>query len=239
MQRCRRFIPILRCIAALLPLASLAATPPLSASHLSLIDEAMAGAYGRPDVQFVEMRFSSCGENQWAGVRRLAFFDVAGVEGGEFVVPANPQSDCNVFSQSVLFGTQAFADLPSTPEPDFLIPPLMVPGSGKVCFQSVPAGSVKQCLTYGNFAGATEQASSFNAPGLSSLGTCSLRRVAFFNDFGNINFNEDFALITREPRNGAGVVGGVVVPPRFSDVPAASPFRPFVEALFNAGCLTK
>jgi len=199
-------------ISALFICALALAAAPLSASHLSLLDEAMAGAFGRPDIQFVEMRFTSCGENQWAGVRRLAFFDASGVEVGEFVVPANPQADCNVFSQSVLFGTQAFADLPSTPEPDFLIPPLMVPGSGKVCFQSIPAGTVNQCLSYGDFTGVTQQGSSFNAPGLSSLGTCSLRRVAFFNDFGVINFNEDFILTAPVPRPGST-----------SSRPAASP----------------
>ncbi|HEX2224524.1 MAG TPA: S-layer homology domain-containing protein [Thermoanaerobaculia bacterium] len=225
----RGFMSLLLCFAGAVALTA------ASLSAQSIFDEAMAGAYGRPEIQFVQIRFSSCRENQWAGTRRLAFFDATGAEVGELVVPTNPTADCRLGWHLVLFGTQAFADLPSTPEPDFLIPPLMVPGSGMVCFESIPAGTVNQCLSYGNFTGAPQQGSAANADGLSGLGTCSLQRIAFFEDFGNINFNQDFVPGEPTPRNSVGETGVVVVPPRFSDVPAASPFRRFVEALFNSG----
>lgn len=205
-------------------------------NHLTQIDEVMPGAFGRPDLQFVEMRFISCDQNQWSGVARLAFFNATDQEVGQFIFPSNPPSDCSLTGQSVLIATQAYADLPGAPDPDFIMPPLLAPGSGKVCFQGLPGGfAVNLCLSYGDFTGNTEQSSPNNAPTISGQQVCSLRRSAFLNNFGGPNFNADFQRDLPAPRNNAGQTGAVVVPSRFSDVPQASPFLPFIEALFNSG----
>jgi hypothetical protein len=137
----------------------------------------------------------------------------------------------------VLIGTQAYKDLTSAPDPDIIMPANLMPTNGKVCFKNI-AGSgfdVALCLTYGSFTGATEQASTGNAPALPPTGICALQRNAFQTSFGAPNFNEDFAKLAPAPRNNAGTTGTVTVPPRFGDVPASNPFFPFVEAMFNNG----
>ena len=54
----------------------------------------------------------------------------------------------------MLVATTAFAALPGAPVPDFVMPPLMKPINGKVCFVGNPANpfsfDVNLCLSYGN-----------------------------------------------------------------------------------------
>jgi hypothetical protein len=216
----------------------LAASTLEATNHLVQIDEVVAGAFGRMDIQYVELKFGGCGQNAWGNQARLVFHDATGVQVGEFIFPSNPPDDCNVFGQSVLVGTQAYADLTSAPNPDFIIAPGIIPDSGKVCFKNTPSNSffpISLCLSYGSFSGNSEQGSAGNAPALPALKGCALKRNAFFNNFGAPNFNADFALGASAPRNNAGTTGTVDVPPRFGDVPASNPFFRFVEAMFNAG----
>ena len=205
---------------------------PAEANHAVQLDEVMAGAFGRPEIQFVEVKLADCAQGDWEGIARLVAFDAADQVVGEHLFPADAPVDCGVTRQSILIGTQAFADLASAPDPDFLIPPLLAPRDGKVCFLTSIA---TLCLSYGRFLGNSQQGSADNAPALSPEGICALQRDAFFGDFTSPSFNEDFALAAPAPRNGLGTAGTVAVPPRFIDVPASSPFRPFVEALFNQG----
>ncbi|HEX2642013.1 MAG TPA: pre-peptidase C-terminal domain-containing protein [Thermoanaerobaculia bacterium] len=203
-----------------------------SADQNLQIDEVMAGAFGRPELQFVELRLGSCEPRQWAGTARLAFFDATDNEVGEFVFPADPSVDgCFEPGRAVLIATQALADLPAAPIPDFVMPPLLVPGSGKVCFQGLPGGEpANLCLSYGAFTGDSEQGSPGNAPPLVPTRICSVRRQALFGDFGEPNFNEDFGLGEPLPRGRE-----ILVPSRFRDVSLLHPFGRFAEALFNAG----
>jgi hypothetical protein len=220
-------------------LAATALTPRAEATnHQTQIDEVMAGAFGRPDIQFVELKMSDCSQNDWAEHKaRLVFYDAQGNQVGEFPFLTDPPVNCSVFGQSVLIGTQAYANLPSAPDPDFIIPASIIPNSGKVCFRSGPNSvfPVVLCTSYGNFTGNSEQTSPNNAPALSTREVCALQRVAFFNDFSEPNTNADYALRVPAPRNNAGLAGPVIVPPRFADVPAIHPFFRFCEALFNNG----
>jgi hypothetical protein len=156
---------------------------------------------------------------------------------GQFDFPFNPSSNCALTGQSVLIGTQAYANLTSAPDPDFIMPAGIMPDSGKVCFRSTPNNQVfpmALCLSYGSFSGNSEQASANNAPALTTNRICALKRNAFFDFFSAPNFNEDFIRAATAPRNNAGTTGTVQVPPRFADVPASHPFFRFVEAMFNA-----
>jgi hypothetical protein len=199
------------------------------ANHRLQIDEVVAGVFGRPEIQFVEIRLGDCNQ-VWANIARLVAFDAADQPIGEFLFTSNPA--CTLTGQSVLIGTQAYADLTSAPDPNFIIPPILAPGDGKVCFLSSES---TLCLSYGRFEGNTQEGSGTNAPRPAPEGICALKRNAFFSSFTSPNFNADFSLAAPAPRNGAGTTGTVVVPPRFADVPSSSPFFPFVEALFNAG----
>ena len=228
---CRGLLAALSFLVAVLLPAGAHAT-----NHIIKIDEVMAGAFGRPDVQFVEIKLE-CGQNLWAHVAKLAFFDAHDHPLGEFVFPSNPPDSCAAGGSSALIATQEFADLELTPEPDFIMPPLLMPDSGKVCFQGMPeAGgvAVNLCLTYGDFTGDTQQASPANAPALPPTGICALQR-GFAGFFGEPNSNDDFLLSPPDPRNSAGAAGTVAVSPRFHDVPADHPVFRFAEALWNAG----
>ena len=226
--------PIRPLFAALaLALAGIALPSPAAATnHIVQIDEVMAGAFGRSDIQFVELKFSDCSQTSWSGVARLAFYDAQGNQVAQFPFPVNPPANCAIFGQSVLIGTQAFKDLASAPDPDFLIAPSFIPSSGKVCFRDGPSVNfpVTLCLSYGDFTGASEQGSPSNAPALGTREVCALQRTAFFTSFGS-NFNADFGLRAPAPRNNAGTTGTVVVPPRFLDVPADHAFFRFIEAM--------
>jgi hypothetical protein len=199
------------------------------ANHRVQIDEVVAGVFGRPEIQFVEVRLGDCNQS-WANLARLQAFNAFDEVIGEFVFTSNPS--CSATGQSVLIGTQAYADLASAPDPNFIIPPILAPGDGKVCFLTSES---TLCLSYGRFDGNTQEGTGTNAPRPAPEGICALQRNGFFNDFSTPNFNEDFILAVPAPRNGAGTTGTVVVPPRFNDVLSASPFFPFIEALFNAG----
>ena len=125
------------------------------------IAEVMAGANGNAKIQFIVIRQAGSG-NLWApqfgetqSRAMLVFFDATGRETGNFKFLSNapgPQA------ANVLIATQAFANLPGALTPDFIIPPLLNPISGKVCFQNNLLNNVfprKDCLSYGSFTGDT------------------------------------------------------------------------------------
>src|SRR5205807_5300032 len=111
-----------------------------------------------------------------------------------------------------LIATQEFANLTGAPTPDFTIPPLLNPISGKVCFKNNPAnlGAFlrNECLSYGSFTGDTETnfggstatvPAGPSAAALSTINTVSLRRTL------DTDQNSDFVLVTTPtPSNTAG-----------------------------------
>ena len=200
-----------------LPLTSMVVLVAISAypratNHQVRIEEAMAGANGDSQIQFVEMRMLatiqncwgpqvddaitpgadtsdddcfSVGANETRSRAMLVFSDAIGREVGRFKFPENPPSG----SQRVLIATQAFADLAGAPTPDFIMPPLMNPVNGKVCFkgngtENANAFFISLCLSYGNFTGSTEGAGAA-AAALSVVNTVSLERQP--GTFSNLN----------------------------------------------------
>ena len=191
-------------------------SPAEAVFHLVQIDEVMAGAHGNPDIQFVEMRMCCGGQNTQGNNAKLVFFSSSGDQTGEFLFPSNPNGGTNV---SFLISTQAFADLFTTPTPDFIMPPLVQPGSGKVCYKNLTGAGfeVNLCLSYGVFTGDTEtdvrgDPAGPPGPGLPIAGATSLKRVANFGNFEAGQFNADFALSTPEPTNSLGETGTVSLP---------------------------
>jgi hypothetical protein len=223
LHRRPRFCKILalRAVLVMVALASvvLQSTKAEADNHLVQIDEVMAGANGDPNIQFIEMRMCCSGQNRWGpqlgesvGRAMLVFFDASGAQTGLFVFPSNPP--ISGLNASVLIATQAFAGLSTTPTPDFVINPLINPGSGKVCFKSNPANNVfpvNLCLSYGSFTGDTESAGN-PAPALPITGASSLKRFQNLNAFG-FQANADFSLGTPAPTNGAGQTGTVPLAP--------------------------
>ena len=121
--------------------------------------EVMAGANGDAAVQFLVVRQVSDGQNGW-GPRpgevharaQLAFFDATGRETGRFTFPADPPTGG---TQHILIATSSFAALPGAPAPDVVIPPLLNPHSGMVCFRANPlhpVDTVEECLAPRRFA---------------------------------------------------------------------------------------
>lgn len=127
----------------------------------------------------------------------LVFFDATGRETGKFKFPADPPTGGSL---QTLIATQAFANLPGAPAPDVIIPPLLNPISGKVCFKNNPANAVfpvNDCLSYGSFTGDTEFEGS-PAPALPIVNTVSLKEMLCCG-------NEGFQLTsTPTPTNIAG-----------------------------------
>jgi len=211
-----QFAYILAIVAALL-LSPGRARATNDETHLS---EVMAGANGNSRIQFVVIRQEGSG-NLWGPTfvpgqseMMLQFFDATGRETGRFKFPhAAPGPN----PANVLIATQEFANLPGAPAPDFLMPPLLNPISGKLCFTNNPLGSRgflrTDCLSYGSFTGATGISVGGAVPGLAFgppaaalpiVNTVSLRRPNSAAAFGS-TVNLDFLINTAPtPMNGAG-----------------------------------
>ena len=115
---------------------------------------------------------------------------MAGVQTGQFFFPNNAPIGQN----TVLIATTNFANLPGAPTPDFIIPPLLSAGSGKVCFRGNPANrnafGVNLCLSYGIFPPAQTEGGGPPAPALPLTGEpMSLTRVSNFGCIAPADFS--------------------------------------------------
>ena len=168
-----------------------------------------------PNTPGADQDDSTCylgGPSETRSRHALVFFDAQGHEIGRFKFPENPTSSSRAgapfsrtnragapegvavprtptVSTAILVATREFSQLPGAPSPDVVMPPLMNPISGKVCFvgnaaENVNAPSTNVCVSYGAFTGDTEGAGP-PAPALSTLDTVSLRRTT--NEFENAN----------------------------------------------------
>jgi len=199
----------------------LLAFPVHAGFHFVQISEVMAGTDGNPAIQFIELTMLAAEENcQQSGeadptgpngcvdgsgfppdfsAARLFFFDATGTPIGDpdkgFGFPHN--TPIGGAGRSILVGTHAFRDLPTppTPEPDFIMPPMLAANAGKVCYKSDISAPeiVTECVSYGAFSGDTE---GFGSPAtaLPITGAVSLRRVA-----STANNATDFVLSTPVP----------------------------------------
>lgn len=203
-------------------------TPLLADPPAVQIDEALAGANGDTRIQFIELKLLSPADALWGpqsgeseGRLRLLFFDATGAEIGEYVFPSDaPVGVLDPINggYSVLLATQAFADIPGMPPPDFIIPKSLIVQNGKVCFTGNPdnpnAPMLNLCLSYGNFVGdpgsdTLGQPAGSPAGALPSTGTTSLKRSSNFNNYGTGQFNANFSTGTASPRNSDGSTGTI------------------------------
>jgi hypothetical protein len=167
-------------------------------------------------LQFLQIELESPGETQWGAQpldgtsesrARLVFFDGVGRQTGEFKFRSDPAAGENL---QVLIATPTFAGLVGAPAPDIIIPPLMMPLDGKVCFKHNPANPnaepFSECLSYGFFTGNTEGHGT-PAVGFSGRGFMALLRDT---DTGQ---NSDFGLVPANPVNHDGATFPAPPPP--------------------------
>jgi cytochrome c peroxidase len=182
------------------------------------IQEIMAGVNGNSKIQFIVIKQEG-GGNLWgpqAGETQsrvmLVFFDATGREIGKFKFPHSVPADAN----PQLIATQDFANLPGAPTPDFIMPPLLNPIGGKVCFTNNPLNSNAfprtDCVSYGSFPADQTGSGSGGCNGVVSSGpptaalpimsTVSLKRTS--TACGSVA-NSDFTInTTPTPTNDAG-----------------------------------
>lgn len=184
-------------------------------NHIIRINEIMAGANGDSTIQFIEMEIDG-GQHLWGpqgsetvGRAMLTFSDAQDNQTGRFVFSSDAPNPANS-NGFVLIATQAFADLPDAPTPDFIMPEEIMAISGKVCFEGNPDNNgrfnITLCVSYGDFDGSTQETSGSPVPDtLPILGTMSLRRVQNMSAFGSgSNSNDDFRLNAPDPMNSQG-----------------------------------
>ena len=185
------------------------------------IQEIMAGVNGNSKIQFIVIKQEG-GGNLWGpqpGETQsrvmLVFFDGMGRETGKFKFPHSVPLDAN----PQLIATQDFANLPGAPTPDFIMPPLLNPIGGKVCFTNNPlnvnAFPRTDCVAYGGFIIDQTGSTGTNSGGcngtviagpatgtLPIMNTVSLKRTS--TSCGSVP-NSDFAInTTPTPTNDAG-----------------------------------
>src|SRR5258708_7952949 len=182
------------------------------------IQEIMAGVNGNSKIQFIVIRQEGGGKSwgpqpgETQSRLMLVFFDATGRETGKFKFPHNVPFDAN----AQLIATQDFANLPGAPTPDFIMPPLLSPISGKVCFTNNPlnpnAFQRTDCVSYGSFPAAQTGTDSGGCNGVVTAGpptaalpimnTVSLKRTS--TSCGSVP-NSDLAInTTPTPTNDAG-----------------------------------
>lgn len=181
-------------------------------NHILRQDEAMAGMNGDARIQYIQMTVSGGDQKAWGPAApgepsraMLLFFDAAGNETGRFFFPNNAP----VGQNTVLIATSNFANLPGAPVPDFIMPPLLSPGSGKVCFRGNPASrgsfSINLCLSYGSFPAIQTEGAGPPAPALPIAGDpVALTRFQNFSFGQGTSQNADFALASPSPINTRG-----------------------------------
>jgi cytochrome c peroxidase len=182
------------------------------------IQEIMAGVNGNSKIQFIVIKQEG-GGNLWGpqGAETqsrvmLVFFDAAGREIGKFKFPHSVPLDAN----PQLIATQDFANLAGAPTPDFIMPPLLNPIGGKVCFTNNPlnvnAFPRTDCVSYGSFPADQTGSDSGGCNGTVTAGpptaalpivnTVSLKRTS--TSCGSVP-NSDFTInTTPTPINDAG-----------------------------------
>jgi cytochrome c peroxidase len=182
------------------------------------IQEIMAGVNGNSKIQFIVIKQEG-GGNLWGPQGSetqsrvmLVFFDATGRETGKFKFPHSVPLDAN----TQLIATQDFANLTGAPTPDFIMPPLLNPIGGKVCFTNNPlninAFPRTDCVSYGSFPADQTGSDSGGCNGsvvsgppaaaLPIMNTVSLKRTS--TSCGSVA-NSDFAInTTPTPTNDAG-----------------------------------
>jgi cytochrome c peroxidase len=182
------------------------------------IQEIMAGVNGNSKIQFIVIKQEG-GGNLWGpqasetqSRAMLVFFDGAGRETGKFKFAHDVPVDTN----TQLIATQDFANLTGAPTPDFIMPPLLSPISGMVCFTNNPLNSNASprtdCIAYGSFPAGQTGSDSGGCNGvvvagpptaaLPIMNTASLKRTS--TSCGSVP-NSDFVInTTPTPTNDAG-----------------------------------
>jgi hypothetical protein len=202
---------------AMLPIAALVAViapPPRPAGatfHIARISEAMFGANGDPNIQYVEINMLSVGQNQ-VGHTRLSAWNADGSFFGVLLeVPSGVgSSNTNVKWIMATPGFEAAAGI----TPDFTFAPASLPSTGMVCWgapgisapnpptwdASNPLNYV-DCIPYGGYAAGNVRFPTATPFGLGD-GTQSLTRVASTN-----NTSVDMALACPTPQANNGAIG--------------------------------
>ncbi len=188
-------------------------------NHQIRMDTLMAGLNGDPSIQFLQISVNGNSQKDWgpqAGETQsramLVFFDAAGTQIGEFKFPSDPPNGLN----TVLIATPAFTNLTGL-RADVVIPALINPGSGKVCFKKNPANplgfSVNVCLSYGSFPPALTEGAGTPAPELLITGDPKgLVRFQNFSFGDTTSRNADFRIGFPSPTNTSGQTFNFSVP---------------------------
>jgi hypothetical protein len=128
--------PVLKLVAATLAavavvvIGSDSPKPAGALFHFAVIDEVMAGYDGDPNIQYIEIRQTSAGQNLVAH-SIIGYFNAAGVYQGDILeMPADVPSGSNL---RWIVGTPQYATA-SGIQPEFTFPPVAFPATGMICF---------------------------------------------------------------------------------------------------------
>ncbi len=178
--------------------------PALASFHCMRINEVMAGLDGNTGIQFVELKMEFAGETLVGGTV-LHFYNASGTETGTFTFPGNVMGA--VGELHILIGTQAFKDLPSTVDPDFVMPANVMAPNGRATFTGPfncsLTGSVIDSVAYGSFTGDN---TGFGAPAsaLPTSGASSLQLTSPMPINGSHDNATEYSLGAPSPRNNSG-----------------------------------
>lgn len=195
-----RGVPVL----VLSAIMSIAATGSLRAAfHIVRFSEVMGQVKGDTRIQFVELLMLDVGQNFVQG-HVITFQDETGRETGRVTFPDNVTG--GAIGDTILIGTQRFADLFGV-QVDLVLPEgIMSPFSGRVCFDA------PDCVAYGAFTGSNAGYGS-PAPRFPVSGALSLTLTAPPDPFpASKNNSRDFEFRIPTPRNNDDDTGRLPAP---------------------------
>lgn len=190
-----------------LVLLSLAAAPAHAAFHFMSVVEVFPGTPAAPDAQYVVLQMYAAGQTVVGG-HHVIVYGADGTELTRFTFPGAVASGAN--QSRILIATAAATEFFGMTA-DLAMQPVLRPGGGKVCFDTI------DCVAWGDYGGSP---SGVGTPALRGIGLCIGEALVRRRDIAGQSTTLDAADDTNDsandflpgppaPRNNAGVVGTV------------------------------
>jgi hypothetical protein len=203
MSRRRRSLLLVAAILWLLPSRAFATF------HLMRIVEVFPGTAEQPDAQYIMLQMYFGFQNFVSG-HSITVFDATNVPLDIFTFASDVDNGNN--QATILIATPAAQTLFSV-MPDLPMTPVISPGGGKVCYESI------DCVSWGSFSGGntlpSPSGTPFNAPTGLELGMAIRRNLGADGKLGESddtnNSATDFAFAAPAPKNNAGQTGSLPV----------------------------
>ena len=195
--------------------------PAFASFHLMQIVEVFPGTTEQPDAQYIMLQMYFGGQTFVTG-HSITVFDATNAPLDIFTFGSDVDNGNN--QATILIATPAAQTLFGV-MPDLPMTPMISPGGGKVCYETI------DCVSWGSFSGGSISPSPsgtpFNAPTGLVLGMAMRRNLGADGTLSESddtnNSATDFLLAAPVPKNNAGQIGSLPVSETPTPTPTTAP----------------